>query len=75
MQSGIRFSQNELQGLTFAAEAGTQRLRNVINKNVTWDEIEKTCTIAFNAGYIVARPNVYAADGMHTSEFVLNSAT
>ena len=38
-------------GLTFAAEAGTQRLRNVINKNVTWDEIEKTCTIAFNAGY------------------------
>ena len=27
-------------GLTFAAEAGTQRLRNVINKNVTWDEIE-----------------------------------
>ena len=26
-------------------------LRNVINKNVTWDEIEKTCTIAFNAGY------------------------
>ena len=38
-------------GLTFAAEAGTQRLRDVINKNVTWDEIEKTCTIAFNAGY------------------------
>ena len=38
-------------GLTFAAEAGTQRLRNVINKNVIWDEIEKTCTIAFNAGY------------------------
>ncbi len=30
-------------GLTFAAEAGTQRLRDVINKNVTWDEIEKTC--------------------------------
>ena len=26
-------------GLTFAAEAGTQRLRDVINKNVTWDEI------------------------------------
>ena len=38
-------------GLTFAAEAGTQRLRDVINKNVTWDEIEKTCTLAFNAGY------------------------
>ena len=27
-------------GLTFAAEAGTQRLRNVINKKVTWDEID-----------------------------------
>ena len=40
-----------VKDLTFAAEAGTQRLRNVINKNVTWDEIEKTCTIAFNAGY------------------------
>ena len=38
-------------GLTFAAEAGTQRLRDVINKNVTWDEIEKTCRIAFGAGY------------------------
>lgn len=38
-------------GLTFAAEAGTQRLRDVINKNVTWDEIEKTCGIAFAAGY------------------------
>ena len=38
-------------GLTFAPEAGTQRLRDVINKNVTWDEIERTCTMAFNAGY------------------------
>ena len=37
--------------LTFAPEAGTQRLRDVINKNVTWDEIEKTCRIAFEAGY------------------------
>lgn len=38
-------------GLTFAPEAGTQRLRDVINKNVTWDEIEKSCKIAFRAGY------------------------
>ena len=38
-------------GLTFAPEAGTQRLRDVINKNITWDEIEKTCTIAFKNGY------------------------
>ncbi len=38
-------------GLTFAPEAGTQRLRDVINKNVTWDEIERTCTMAFRNGY------------------------
>ena len=38
-------------GLTFAPEAGTQRLRDVINKNVTWPEIERTCTLAFKAGY------------------------
>lgn len=38
-------------GLTFAPEAGTQRLRDVINKNVTWEEIERTCTIAFRSGY------------------------
>ncbi len=38
-------------GLTFAPEAGTQRLRDVINKNVTEEEIERTCTLAFDAGY------------------------
>lgn len=38
-------------GLTFAPEAGTQRMRDVINKNVTEEEIERTCSIAFNAGY------------------------
>lgn len=38
-------------GLTFAAEAGTQRLRDVINKNVTWEQIERGCRIAFKEGY------------------------
>lgn len=38
-------------GLTFAPEAGTQRLRNVINKNLTEDEILNTCTIAFAGGW------------------------
>lgn len=37
-------------GLTFAPEAGTQRLRDVINKNVTEEELMRTCKIAFNAG-------------------------
>ena len=34
-------------GLTFAPEAGTQRLRDVINKNVTEEELLNTCRIAF----------------------------
>lgn len=38
-------------GLTFAAEGGTQRLRDVINKNVSEEEIMNTCRIAFAGGY------------------------
>ena len=37
-------------GLTFAPEAGTQRLRDVINKNLTEDEILNTCSQAFEGG-------------------------
>lgn len=38
-------------GLTFAPEAGTQRLRDVINKNITEEEIMRTCRTAFEGGY------------------------
>lgn len=38
-------------GLTFAPEAGTQRLRDVINKNVSEDEIMRACRTAFEGGY------------------------
>ncbi len=38
-------------GLTFAPEAGTQRLRDVINKNLTEEEILSTCTQAFAGGW------------------------
>lgn len=38
-------------GLTFAPEAGTQRLRDVINKNVTEEELMKTVTTAFSGGW------------------------
>ncbi|MBO4938294.1 MAG: TIGR03960 family B12-binding radical SAM protein [Oscillospiraceae bacterium] len=38
-------------GLTFAPEAGTQRLRDVINKNLTEDEILTTCANAFAGGW------------------------
>ena len=37
-------------GLTFAPEAGTQRLRDVINKNITEDEIISACEKAFDGG-------------------------
>ena len=38
-------------GLTFAPEAGTQRLRNVINKNVTEDDLLRAAGDAFNSGW------------------------
>lgn len=37
-------------GLTFAPEAGTQRLRDVINKNITEEEILTACGKAFDGG-------------------------
>lgn len=37
--------------LTFAPEAGTQRMRDVINKNVTEEEVLRTCRTAFEGGY------------------------
>lgn len=42
-------------GLTFAPEAGTQRLRDVINKNVTEEEIFRTCKTAFQGGYTAVK--------------------
>ena len=38
-------------GLTFAPEAGSQRLRDAINKNVTEHEILETCATAFSGGW------------------------
>ena len=38
-------------GLTFAPEAGTQRLRDVINKNLMEEEILSTCANAFSGGW------------------------
>lgn len=38
-------------GLTFAPEAGTQRLRDVINKNITEESILSACKMAFAAGW------------------------
>ena len=38
-------------GLTFAPEAGTQRMRDVINKGVTEEDLMRSCELAFNGGY------------------------
>ncbi len=38
-------------GLTFAPEAGTQRLRDVINKNLQEEDLLEACKLAFAAGY------------------------
>ena len=36
--------------LTFAPEAGSPRLRDVINKNITEEEILRACSVAYSAG-------------------------
>ena len=46
-----RMSSIRRTGMTLAPEAGSQRLRDVINKNVTWEQIERGCRIAFSEGY------------------------
>ena len=38
-------------GLTFAPEAGSQRLRDAINKNVTEEDLLNTCRVAFEGGW------------------------
>ena len=42
-------------GLTFAPEAGTQRLRDVINKNLTEEEILSTADKAFSGGWTTVK--------------------
>ena len=37
-------------GITFAPEAGTQRLRDVINKNIDEETLLRACKVAFSAG-------------------------
>lgn len=51
-------------GLTFAPEAGTQRLRDVINKNVTEENLEHAARTAFEAGW--RRAKLYFMMGLPT---------
>lgn len=46
-----KIGESRKNGLTFAPEAGSQRLRDVINKNITEDDIINTCKLAFEQGY------------------------
>lgn len=50
--------------LTFAPEAGTQRLRDVINKGITEDEILNGCKLAFEGGW--NRVKLYFMVGLPT---------
>jgi len=47
----MRIQRLRKSSLTFAPEAGTQRLRDAINKNVTEEEILSTCATAFSGGW------------------------
>ena len=47
----LRVQKVRKSGLTFAPEAGSQRLRDAINKNVTEREILETCATAFSGGW------------------------
>ncbi len=54
-------------GLTFAAEAGTQRLRDVINKNISEEEILSTCRKAFTGGWTAVK--LYFMIGLPTETY------
>ncbi len=50
--------------LTFAPEAGTQRLRDVINKNVEKDDLLRACRVAFEGGK--SQVKLYFMQGLPT---------
>lgn len=52
------------QGLTFAPEAGTQRMRDVVNKNVTEDDMAQTAHRVFSRGW--RRMKLYFMIGLPT---------
>ncbi len=54
-------------GITFAPEAGTQRLRDVINKNVTEEDLMRSVGIAFRGGK--SNVKLYFMNGLPTETF------
>ncbi len=53
-------------GLTFAPEAGSQRMRDVINKNVTEDQLLETAERVFSRGW--DRMKLYSMIGLPTEQ-------
>ena len=53
-------------GLTFAPEAGTERMRKVINKNISEDDLLKTTVEIFSRGW--TRMKLYYMIGLPTEE-------
>lgn len=53
-------------GLTFAPEAGTQRMRDVVNKNVTEEQLAETAERVFGRGF--PRMKLYFMIGLPTEE-------
>ncbi len=51
-------------GLTFAPEAGTQRMRNVISKNITDEDLDRTAHRVFSRGW--RRMKLYFMIGLPT---------
>ncbi|MCL4459573.1 MAG: TIGR03960 family B12-binding radical SAM protein [Chloroflexi bacterium] len=60
--------QRRKTGLTFAPEAGTQRLRDVINKGVSEDDLLRTVHVAYSQGW--SRLKLYFMIGLPTETMV-----
>lgn len=69
-----RLAKGRKTGLTFAPEAGTQRLRDVINKNVTLDALLQSCRTAFAGGYNAVKLYFMLGLPTETDEDVLGIA-
>ena len=69
-----RLARGRKTGLTFAPEAGTQRLRDVINKNVTQEDLLASCRTAFAGGYSAVKLYFMLGLPTETDEDVLGIA-
>jgi len=62
-------------GLTFAPEAGSQRLRDVINKNISEQELLDTCRVAFEGGWNAVKLYFMLGLPTETDEDIIAIAT